>query len=62
MSINIVFIGMLALEVAHTSCRYLSMALIIISNTGFFYDHFSLQTCVHYAYVTPAFKGTVPLP
>ena len=63
MSISIVFTGgTLTLEVANVSCRYISMVLIIISNAGFFYHHFSLQTCVHYAYVTPAFKGTAPFP
>jgi hypothetical protein len=42
--------------------RYLSIIVITISNTGFFYHHFSPKACAHYAYVAPVFKGTVLAP
>ena len=47
---------------SHGICRYLSMVLIIVSNTGFFYDHFSPETCIRYAYVAPVFKSTALVP
>jgi len=42
--------------------RYLSIIVITISNTGFFYHGFSPKVCAHYGYIAPVFKGTVPVP
>jgi hypothetical protein len=36
--------------------RYTSMIVIIVSNTGFFYKHFSANTCAHYFHLAPFFK------
>ncbi|KAI0252195.1 hypothetical protein BJV78DRAFT_379360 [Lactifluus subvellereus] len=36
--------------------RYSSVILMVISNTGFFYNHFSPNSCSHYYYVAPVFK------
>jgi len=36
--------------------RYSSIALFIVSNTGFFYHHFTPKTCSHYFYLGPVFK------
>jgi hypothetical protein len=36
--------------------RYSSMIVMVTSNTGFFYHHFSPKTCAHYCYVAPVFK------
>jgi len=36
--------------------RYLSLALCVFSGVGFFYNHFSPETCAQYAYVIPVFK------
>ena len=51
-----------ARALAHMFCRYLSIIVITISNTGFFYHHFSPKACAHYAYIAPVFKGTVTIP
>lgn len=34
---------------------------MIVSNTGFFYQHFTPKTCARYHCVPIVFKGTVPL-
>ncbi|KAI0252205.1 hypothetical protein BJV78DRAFT_380092 [Lactifluus subvellereus] len=36
--------------------RYSSVILMVISNMGYFYDHFSPKSCGHYYYVAPVFK------
>ena len=50
---------LVARALAYLFRRYLSIIVITISNTGFFYHHFSPKACAHYAYVAPVFKGTV---
>ena len=52
-------ISIVVRALAHLFCRYLSIIVITISNTGFFYQHFSPKACAHYAYIAPVFKGTV---
>lgn len=44
---------------AHTFYRYLSMMAILFSNVGYFYHGFSPNSCAHYGYIAPAFKGMV---
>ena len=46
----------------HLFRRYLSIILIVVSNTGFFYHHFTPNTCSHYFYLAPVFKGTPLVP
>ena len=46
----------------HLFRRYLSIILIVVSNTGFFYHHFTPKTCSHYFYLAPVFKGTPLVP
>lgn len=41
--------------------RYTSMIVMLFSNFGFFYHHFSPETCARYCYVAPVFKGTGPV-
>jgi len=36
--------------------RYLSLAICVFSGVGYFYNHFSPETCSHYAYLIPVFK------
>ena len=46
----------------HMLCRYSSMIVMLTSNFGFFYHHFTPKACAHYCYVAPVFKGTGPVP
>ena len=55
-------INIVVRAVAHLFCRYLSIIVITISNTGFFYHGFSPKVCAHYGYIAPVFKGTIPVP
>ena len=55
-------VNIVARAVAHLFCRYLSIIVITISNTGFFYHGFSPKVCAHYGYIAPVFKGTIPVP
>jgi len=36
--------------------RYLSIILFVVSNTSFYYHHFTPKTCSHYFYLAPVFK------
>ena len=38
-------------------CRYSSIVVIVVSNVGFFYPQFTPDSCAHYFYVIPIFKG-----
>ncbi|KAH9978175.1 hypothetical protein BGW80DRAFT_798210 [Lactifluus volemus] len=38
--------------------RYLSVVLVITSNVGFFYPHFTPQSCANYLYVNPVLRET----
>lgn len=39
------------------SCRYVSIAVMVVSNYGFFATSFTDQTCKHFYLLAPAFKG-----
>jgi len=36
--------------------RYSSLAVCVFNSVGFFYNHFSPETCSHYGYLPPVFK------
>jgi len=36
--------------------RYSSIVVIVVSNTGFFYHHFTPESCARYCYLAPVFK------
>ncbi|KAH9964954.1 hypothetical protein BC827DRAFT_1265636 [Russula dissimulans] len=36
--------------------RYSSVIIIVVSNTGFFYRHFTPESCARYCYLAPVFK------
>jgi len=36
--------------------RYSSVIIIVVSNTGFFYHHFTPESCARYCYLAPVFK------
>ncbi|KAH9996164.1 hypothetical protein BJV74DRAFT_295264 [Russula compacta] len=36
--------------------RYSSIVILLVSNAGFFYQHFTPNICVHYCYIAPIFK------
>jgi hypothetical protein len=41
---------------SHRFCRYCSITVLVLSNVGFFYRHFSEKFCHHYFRVIPVFK------